>query len=445
MVTLSLVAALAALAAWPAYLRHIGTDADPIVTATPAPLRDDESIRRETIAFEERRVARDADDQITPRMLAASYLQRYRERGDVGDVLRAEAMARRSLRVQPRRNVAALDALAEALLALHRFREARAAVRRARTWSADEPALAMQEASLDLELGELGAARALVARFGNGRTQESEVEAARIDEVTGRLADARRLLRLASRRVDAIYDAPAERRAWFHVRLGEMAFNAGAIDEAIDEERTALARFPADAKAWTDIARFSSARGAWDVAADAATRAAALIPSPENLGLLADAQDALGRHAAAAASRDEIEAVARIGNSARLVDRLLANYDADHGVHLASAYAMARREIKVRDDVFAEDTLAWTAACSGRWREAAVASRKAMATGIEDARIRYHAAVIAEHEGDYAAAMSSYRSALALNPQFDAVFAPKARARLSGAVAGARVLEVRYR
>ena len=82
-----------------------------------------------------------------------------------------------------------------------------------------------------------------------------------------------------------------------------------------------------------------------------------LTPSPENLGLLADAQQQLG-DASAAATRDEIVAVERIGNAQHLVDRLLAVDYADHGVRLGDAYAIARRDWAVRDDVFAEDTLA---------------------------------------------------------------------------------------
>lgn len=414
---------------WPAFAAR-SVARDPTAELTPAPLRDDATIRARTIAFEESRAPRDPEDQITPRLLADQYLQRYRERGDVGDVMRAQAAAQRSLRAQPRANVGALNALASALLTLHRFREARTAIRKARSWAPNDPGLAMQEASLDLELGELANAKALVAQFGDGQSMQSEVEAARIDELTGRLTEARRLLDRAARRVDAIYEAPAERRAWFHVRLGEMAFNAGDTDEAIRQERVALERFPADAKAHTNLARFLSTRGAWNESRDAAARAVALIPSPENLGLLADAQDALGDREAAAATRDEIDAVARIGNAARLVDRLLSTYYADHGVHLQRAYAIARRELAARGDVYAEDTLAWAAARSGRWAEAGGASRKALSTNIEDPRIRYHAAVIAEHAGDRVTARDEYRRALALNAQFDPVFARDARLRL---------------
>ena len=186
---------------------------------------------------------------------------------------------------------------------------------------------------------------------------------------------------------------PNERRAWFHARLGELAFAAGDTAAALQEEKTALERFPDDLIALTDAARFSAAAGAWNDARAYAARAVQVTPSPENLGLLADAQERLGDPAAAAATRDEIVAVERIGNAQHLVDRLLAVYYADHGVRLAAAYAIARRDLAVRDDVFAEDTLAWTAARAGAWDVARAAARKATAYGTAEPRLWYHAGV----------------------------------------------------
>ena len=415
---------------WPAFASRAATG-DPTAALTPAPLRDDATIRAKTIAFEESRLPQDPEDQITPRMLSEQYLQRYRERGDVGDVLRAEAAARRSLRNQPRGNVAALGALASAQLTLHRFRDALATVRTARAGAPDDPSLAMSEASLDMELGDYAAAGALIGRFGDGGTDASEVVASRYAELTGDLARARTLLGRATRRADAVYGIPNERRAWFHVRLGELAFAAGDADAALLEEKTALDRFPDDVQALTDGARFDAALGRWTDARDFAGRAVQRTPSPENLGLLADAQDRLGDRSTAAATRDEIAAVERIGNAQHLVDRLLALEYADHGVRLDDAYAIARRELSLRDDVFAEDTVAWTAARAGHWDTARTAARRATALNTADARIWYHAGVIAEHDGDARTALADYRHALGLNPHFEARFADDAAVRVA--------------
>lgn len=393
------VTALAALAAWPAFADRAAAPYDPVLAATPAPLRDDALVRRETIAFEERRVREDPTDQITPRMLAGQYLQRYRERGDVGDLSRAEAMARRSLALQPRGNVAALTVLAEVQTTYHRFADALHTVARARREAPTEPSLLGQQAALQMEIGDLDAARRSIARIGDGTTRENEVVTARLDELTGDLADARRLLDRAAHRADAIYEVPAERRAWYHVRLGEMAFNDGEPGRAADEERTALARHPANYQAWTDLARFAAARGDLAAERDAAQHAADLRPEPENLGLLADACDGLGDRACGDGARDAIDALRRIGNTQHLWDRYLALYDADHGVALDEAWTIARRELRLRDDPFTEDTLAWVAAKRGDWSVARSAERKASRWHTQDVRMRAHADYITSHAG----------------------------------------------
>jgi predicted Zn-dependent protease len=332
---------------------------------------------------------------LTPRLLSAEYLQRYRERGDLGDVLRAEHAARISLAALPRRNVAGEAALASALLTLHRFREAKIAIVAARRTEPDNAGLAAEEAGLDLELGDVDGARRLI---GAHRGDPAfDVVAARLDEETGHVADARARVDDAMRRADAIYDTPAERRAWYHARAAELAFEAGDHDAARRAAQEGLAIFPGHLRALTILARVGLADGKNADAEDAAKRAAAIQPNPEVLGMLADAQAARGANDAAAATRDEIFAVARIGAAQHVNDRLIAVYEADHRVRVGDAYAIAKRELTVRDDVYAEDTLAWAAARSGHWDVARTAIARATRYGIEDPRVRAHAAEIAAH------------------------------------------------
>lgn len=395
-VTVIAAGALVALAAWPAYLGARNAAAsNPVALLTPAPVKPDWRTRDANIAFLESRAGKARGDMLTPRLLSAEYLQRYRERGDLGDVLRAEHAARLSLAAMPRANVAGDASLASALLTLHRFREAKAAIADARRWKPDDPGLAAEEAALDLELGDVDATRRLVAAHRDDPA--FDVVAARLDEETGHLARARTLVERALRRADAIYDTPAERRAWFHARSAELAFTAGDHDAARRAARDGLAIFPNHLRALTALARVELADGRAADAVDAGRRAAAIQPNPEVLGLLADAQAARGETGAAAATRDEILAVARIGSAQHVNDRLIAVWEADHGVRVDDAYATARRELAVRDDVYAEDTLAWTAARAGRWDVARTAIARAQRYGIEDPRVRAHAAFIAAH------------------------------------------------
>jgi Flp pilus assembly protein TadD len=430
--TVLIASALVALAAWPAYLgvRSAGAaTADPVAAMTPAPVKQDWKARDSVIAFLETRAGKNAQDMLTPRMLSAQYLQRYRERGDLGDVLRAEHAARVSLAAMPQRNAAGEVSLADAFVTLHRFREAKAAVAEARVSRPDDPGLIAEEAGIELELGDLDAVRAALAAHPNDPL--FALTQARYDEETGHLADARAIVDRAMRLADTMYDTPAERRAWYHARAAELAFAAGDHDGARRDANDALAIFADHLRALTILARVNLADGRYADAIAAAQHAARLQPNPDVPGMLADAQAASGDAGAANATRDELFAVQRIASSQRVNDRLTALYEADHGIRLAEAYAIARRELLTRDDVYTDDTLAWAAARAGHWDAAREASRKALRYDTESAPMQYHAGVIAAHDGDGAQARRRFERALALDPHFAPVQADDARARLA--------------
>jgi tetratricopeptide (TPR) repeat protein len=429
--------ALGALAAWPAFVHArtaaVVAAADPTLQMTPAPVMSDYLIRDANVAFLEGRV-RTVRDPLNTQMLASEYLQRYREHMDVGDVLRSEAVARESLAIRPRANLAGDFALASALVTLHRFREARSYVGDAENYEPSDPGIAMFEASIDLELGDYARAGRIIARIEAAHQQNdlnNAATVARYDEQTGQLGEAQTLLARAMRISDANYEMPAERRAWYHFRLGEMLYESGDNAGAIAAEQAALTIFPRDPLALNALARIELANGDVAAAEDAAAQGVAVVPNPETLGILADAQTARGETAAAAATLAEFDAVEKIGNTQRINDRLIAVYLADHGRRPADAYAIAQRELAVRDDIYTEDTLAWCAAADGKWAVARTAMRKAIRFDTDDPRLQYHAGVIAAQAGDMAEARRRLRRALDLNPHFSAVFAADAQRRLA--------------
>jgi tetratricopeptide (TPR) repeat protein len=398
----------------------------------PAPPERDYLTRDATVAFLESRYKKDPADMITPARLSGAYLQRYRERGDLGDVLRAQATSRESLRIlPPSRNPSGDSALASADLTLHEFREAKTSLLAAQHAQGRGAPTDMALASIDLELGQYDEARRLIDANVAHLDPPAAVTAARWYEISGRLAESERLVDRAAHYADSIFDVPAERRAWYHFRLGELRFLHGDNAGAMAQEQAALDEFPTDFLALGALARIELANKLYAQARDTATRAVNVIPNPETLGILADAQAALGDATGAAASRAQIDAEEKIGNTQHVNDRLIAVYLADHGQRTADAYAIARRELAVRDDVYAEDTLAWCAARAGHWDVARIAIGKALRFDTEDPRMHYHAGVIAQHDGDTTEAVRRYTRALALNPNFSATQADDARAQLA--------------
>ncbi|MDQ6779816.1 MAG: hypothetical protein M3Z37_01505 [Candidatus Eremiobacteraeota bacterium] len=420
------VVALAALAAWPSYFNH-HTIAQASV-ATPAPVTADYLNRNGIIASFEHNAQRNRD-QITTRMLASQYLMRYRETGDVGDLIRAEHNAARSLVLQPHFNMLGEMTMASAQLSLHRFHDARAHAREAMRIEPWNTGAIAQAASIDTELGFYQEADRLLRSTRPGLKPDPGVftALARYDEVTGHTAEARTLMARTMVQMDSVVDNPAEARAWYHFRDGELAWSLGDDTSAEQRFREALMIFPHYARAYNGLARLYWGERRWHEAVDAATQAAELLPLPESLGYEADAQRALGDEQGARATQDLILAIERIGNASGLNDRGLAIYYSEHRIRLADALRIAKRDVAVRDDIFAEDTLAWALAQNGRWREAERAARKATRYDTQDARLHYHLGIITLRNGNRAEAQRELQRALALNAHFHPVYADDAR------------------
>jgi tetratricopeptide (TPR) repeat protein len=385
--------ALCAIAAWPFAGMHAAS-----ASALPvAAVQRDDLLRDATVAFYERRVRSDARDQISAVLLAGQYMQRYRESGDVDDITRALHQAQRSLKLQPQNNAAAEGVIGSAYTALHKFKDALAYERLAHGEQPNDSNAPAQMASLAMELGHYNeAAHDLAVAHRSRETPTIMAVQARYDELTGHLDRAASLLTRAMTILDSNYDNGAQARAWYHFRLGEVIFEQGDVAGAQMREREALRIFPNFELAYRALARDCWAVRDAHCALDAASKGANIVPTPETLGYEADAQQALGDASGAAQTRALILAVERIGNAYHLNDRLLAMYYADHGVRLDDAYRIAQREVALRgDEIYAQDTLAWTAAKVGKWSVARRAIALAMRHHTQDPRIAAHARYIA--------------------------------------------------
>src|SRR5262249_20122791 len=104
---------------------------------------------------------------------------------------------------------------------------------------------------------------------------------------------------------------------------------------------------------------------------------------------------------------------------------------ADHDRKLPEAVERAKKDLEVRQDVYAHDTLAWALCKNGRYEEAAKAMAEALKLGTQDAALFYHAGVIYKGRGDKAKARDYLGKALALNPHFSILQADKAKAALA--------------
>ncbi|MHC5716995.1 MAG: tetratricopeptide repeat protein [Nostoc sp.] len=388
--------------------------------------------RSHIISVYEEKVAQSPDSSIFLRLLADQYLRRFREIGDIDDVLRAEQAARRSLAIQPRHNDVSSMLLASALLSQHQFRSALDVLNNS---SIDNPNIVSLLASIRMELGDYEITHQLLQNLAQEESNSGHnAVLARYLELTGNLASARQLLDEAMQEMDSFYTTSAETRAWFHVRTGDLAFAAG--DFALSEQRyrEAFDLFPRHIAAFTGLARLYAAQHRWQDVLNIANQGIELMPLVETLGYKADAQIALLDQKGAAETEDLIGVVAYLSKVKGIYDRAMAVYYTEHGIHLPEALKIARAEVAVRDDVYAEDTLAWAAAANGQWQEAQRAAQRATRFGTEDALLQFHAGMIAFHSGKRQEAIKRLTQAVSLNPQFHHKYADEARQVLANLV-----------
>jgi len=427
--------AIIALAVWPAIITHRA----PAATFTPAPVMRDYLQRDALVAFEEKIVRRHPTDQITSRMLAGNYMNRFREQGDIGDVARSQAMAERSIELQPRGNTPAQMALASAYLTYHNFR---AALLHERDAIAGEPSNASawaQAASLEMELGEYPQAYAILKKRPPGPENPTwDSILARYDELTGHIGQARALIERSSRIVDADQYTPAIARSWYHMRAAQLAWEDGDNATADAQFKKMLFLYPDNYMGLMYQARFYRSLKEWHRTMTAAKAAIELYPLPQVLGYQADAQRALGDDAAAERTDALIRAEQRLFNVQGINDRLIANYYAQRGVHLKDALAYAKLDHEQRgNEIYADDTMGWVLGAMGRWNQARPYAEQSVRYDTQDPVLEYHAAIVALHTGHRNEALRRLKMALALNPHFHPVYAGDARREVAALMRGA--------
>jgi len=387
-------------------------------------------VRTADIGFFEARAARDPESATDRTRLAALYMQRARETSDDQDYVRAEQTARASLALRTQRNDAASVVLASALLAQHRFIEARDVARSLVALSPEVDAYRALLGETSLELGDYAAARAAFGSLGGAARRSLSIapRLARWAEIRGDTTAAREIMRDAAEAADERRDLPREQAAWFHLRLADLYLRQGRERGAERELRDGLAINPADHRLLAAMARLAAVRQDWREAIRYGDSAIAITLDPATLGLVSDAHAALGDTAKAAEYVAAMEVA--VGQEPGAYHRAWSLFLLDHGRRVPEVLAAAQAELAGRRDIHGYDLVAWALYKSGRAAEAREPMRLAMAQGTQDAMLHYHAGMIALASGDPVAARDHLERALAIGPAFDHAAPAIARATL---------------
>ena len=391
-----------------------------VFTAAPAPSAAQDRSTDQTIRFHQSRVAADPDDPLAHNRLAAAYVQKARESGDLTYYGLAEKAATRSLTLLPRGPSAAIAAalLAAVHLARHEFTDALARARQASDLDPSEPTTHAIAGDALIELGEYEqAAQAYgrIARLDGPQGPDSRLAYLKFlnGDSRGAIAGMQRAVALVSS------SAPlGEPTAWARAQLGDLYFHVGDLAAAERAYAGAQAAAPGYPRALAALARVRAVQGRDRDAVELYGRALAIIPLPEYAAALGDLHAHAGRTAEANRQYALVEYIGRLSTLNKVVyNRELALFYADHGRHLPEALDLARRELDVRRDVYTWDVLAWALHQNGRATEAAAAMSDALRLGTRDARLLFHAGMIHKTLGDTDRARDYLAQALALNPR----------------------------
>lgn len=366
----------------------------------------------------------DADAQ---RDLGLALVQRVRETADPSLYAPAMAAFEAALAVQPDDSLA-LVGVAGVQLGKHEFAAALDTAGKAISLS---PTLVSAHAAKVDALVELG-------RYDDAATAAGEMLGLSVDLTTlarvSYLAELNGELPVAVAGMRRAAESPGlapENTAYVQALLGNLLVYSGDPVAAGRAYDAALALVPDHAPSIAGLGRLAVGAGRLDEAIARFERAATVVPFPEYVIALGDAQSASGDDAAATQSYELARALIQLSKAAGvIVDVDLALLEADQGdPEAALGYATAA--YAATPTVRAADAVAWALHRLGRDSQAAEFVAEALRLGSIDPILRYHAGAIQAGLGDTKAARRNLELALEIDPGFSAVGAAEARRLLA--------------
>jgi tetratricopeptide (TPR) repeat protein len=306
-----------------------------------------------------------------------------------------------------------------ALLGQHRFADARNEAQALNKRAPDDLLVYGLLGDAHLELGEYPEAEEALQWMMNLRPGNVAglTRAAYFRELIG---DADGALEFMGDALERTSPDEVEDRAWIDTQIAHLHLATGRVALAEAAAQKALDLFPDYHYALAQLAGVRAAQGLQDEAVTLLRKRYALAPHPENLYDVGRALERAGRVAEAQQAFAEFEQKAR-GEMAGAdnCNRELAAYYVDEAHRPEEGLRVAELELSRRRDVFTLGAHAWALHAMGRDAEARAQIEKALAVGIKDARLLYHAGVIAARAGDADAARRYLDESLHVNESSD--------------------------
>ncbi|HKF95260.1 MAG TPA: tetratricopeptide repeat protein, partial [Gammaproteobacteria bacterium] len=379
--------------------------------------------------FQER-IKQNPKDAVSYAMLGEQYSRQARETGDVSGYQRSEKALHQSLDLLP--NYAPAEtALASIYYAQHEFSrslELAAGVYQSNYKNAQARIIV---ADSYLSLGQYQDAEKIYNELGDTNvTPPLLARLANLDELKGNSDQALRLIRRAAGET-LQSGGTRENAAWYLLRVGDIYYNRGEIKEAGEFYEAALRVFDDYYLAYAGLGKVRAAEEKYDEAIAYYQKAVNIIPQPDFLAALGDLYIVTGQPEQAKMQYETVEYIGKLAAiNQQVYNRQLANFYSDHDVRLEEALKLALNELKDRKDIYGYDAAAWAYYKNGKYQEAQDMMDHALAMGTQDARLFYHAGMIAHALHQDEQARQYLQKGLAINRHFSVLFAEQAQKTL---------------
>lgn len=378
----------------------------PLKTATPA---------EQKIAWAEAAIKAHPDRSQPYNDLAVGYLGRVRETADNSYYAQAEKAVQKSLDLTPD-NLEGQKARVMILLGRGEFARAFDLAKALNRKTPDDVLLYGFIADAAIELGEYPEAERAVQwmldiRPGN---VPALLRGASLRRLFG---DTEGAMLFFSQAYQQMPPTQAEDLAWTLTQMADLQLSVGHIEDSESLLRSALQKFPGYYQAHESLARVQEARQHYSEAVELLRQRNQSFSTVASRYALAEALERAGQPAEANSAYQEFEARARRTiDSADNANEELVFYYLAHSHNPAEALRIARIEIAKRHDVNTLDAFAWALYANAQYEDAQKQIAKALAVGVRDAAIFYHAGAIAESLKDSSAAARFLKASLELNP-----------------------------
>ena len=373
------------------------------------------------------RIKQNPNDAVSYKLLGDLYIRQARETGDVSGYQRAEESLQQSLELLPGYGPTG-SALASVYYARHEFEEALDLAARVYESNRKNTSALLIVGDANLSLGNYQQAEEIYLTLEETTsTPPVLARLANLAELKGNSDEALKLIRRAAGETLSS-GGTKENTAWYLLRVGDIYFNRGEIEESGAYYEASLRVFDNYHLALAGLGKVRAAEGRYDEAIAYYQRAVNIIPQPDFLAALGDLYMLTGQPDEAQIQFDTVEYIGKLAAlNKQIYNRQLANFYSNHDLHVDEALDLALTELESRKDIYGYDAAAWAQYKNGNYEEAQALIEHALALGTHDATLYYHAGMIALALDNKTQAREYLDEALSINPHFSILHADEAQ------------------